>query len=141
MSLMEQFYNEATERYRRCCGGLATDKSHYYFHGKHFNFTYPKDYPHPTSVEGGFVFRPAGACCYYIFDAETFSESFEYGPDQDGSLIPYDTPDFWHQLDALMDRAAEVAWSSDVCSCPECGYNYHAGNEPCHPDAYDKEED
>src|SRR4051794_36128387 len=108
---MEQHYSQASERFRRCCGGLSSDKTHYYFHGKDFQFSHPKDYAHPTSVEGGFVFRAEGACCYYIFDAETFSESFEYGPGQDGSLIPYDAPDFWDKLAALVDRAAEVAWN------------------------------
>lgn len=137
----EAHYEEARERYRNCCGGVVKtfegEATHYYYHGKDFQFSYPpeRDYPHPTHVEGGFVFYPDGARCYYIFDAETMSESFEFGlngpsigPD---GLIPYAAPDFWERLDALVDTAAEVAFNSDIWSCTVCGYNYHAGNGPC----------
>ena len=60
--------------------------------------------------------------------------SFEYG-----DMVPYPEDGdgsagwpAWH--DALMselERAPEVAWSSDILSCEACGYHYHVAHGCC----------
>jgi hypothetical protein len=125
-----RFWKECGKQNTKCCGGISGD--HIYFHGKHWDAHYqPQGMPElSTDVEMGVSFFNDHATTYYIFDADSFSESFGYG---ETLKLPQDPTnrDFWLALDKQLDKAAEAAWRSDILSCPKCGYHYNASVEPC----------
>lgn len=114
----------------RCCGGLSHDKTHFYFHAKHAETSYPlnKKTGRPlkrgqsVSVEMGVSFYPKQAYTYYLRDFDSFCDSEMYGPP-----IPYSLPDtdFWNKVDQQLGEAAEYAWNDDLLSCGKCGYHFH----------------
>jgi hypothetical protein len=121
LSLAWEVYKTLQDERRQCCGGLSTDKSHLYFHGRDWNCVYEG-----TGVDMGANLYEDHAMTYWVFDNDSTTESFEYG-----APIKYYDPEFWAKLDHQLDEAAEVAWNSDICSCEHCGYHYHVGNGPC----------
>ena len=84
--------------------------------------------------------HPDGAVAYWIFDNDSTVDSFQYG---DMLAYPKDESDAawqaWHDtLMNLLERAPEVAWSSDVLSCKACGYHYHVEHGCCESDESDE---
>jgi hypothetical protein len=130
LSVAWEIYKTLEVEGRRCCGGLSSDKSHLHYHSKYGDSNYEG-----TSVEMGTNLYDDHATTYWIFDADSFSDSNEYG-----DPIRYDDPEFWTKLSAQLDQAAEAAWNSDVCSCEHCGYHYHVGNGPCGCSGSEEEE-
>lgn len=107
-------WTEQGERTSKCCGRMSSDKTHIYFHGKHWECS-----TETVTVEMGVSFYHDQARTYYIRDFDHYCDSEEYG-----EPIAYLDPAFWEKLDAQLDRAAEAADAADLMSCEECGYHY-----------------
>jgi hypothetical protein len=135
LSLAWEVYKTLQLEHRQCCGGLSSGKGNLYFHGKHWECSYPtsemrkkKGWKGCSSVgvEMGVELHADHAATYWIFDNDSTTDSTVYG-----DPIKYYDPEFWEKLNAQLDQAAEEAWNSDILSCEHCGYHYHVGNGPC----------
>ena len=116
-----RFFDEAIERYGRCCSGLSGH--HLFLHSESFDSSHGADPRLSVSVEAGINFYAEGVTCYWLFDNDSTSMGMDFG-----DMIPYqDEEAFWAQVEKLLDTAGETAFDSDVLSCEVCGYHYHVG--------------
>lgn len=111
-----------------CCEGFEWNRSHYYFHGKGWEWS-----NEDVSVEAGVNFFADCATTYWTFDSDSVVESHVYGDN-----FPYPAADdsegwqeWYAKLEEQLTKSADAARDMDVVSCSECGCHYHAGNEPC----------
>jgi hypothetical protein len=135
MPLARRAWHLLHENHRRCCGHLSWARDHLFFHAKDWDGTHED-----TWCEYGVNLHPDGAVAYWIFDNDSVTDSFQYD-----NMLPYpkDESDAawqaWHDaLMSLLERAPEVAWSSDVLSCEACGNHYHVAHGCCESDEGDE---
>lgn len=135
LDLAHKVWLKLSETDRRCCGSLATDKSHLLFHGKYWEGSYPEDNS-TVSVECGVSLFANHAQTYYIYDTDGDCGGTDYG-----DTIPLPDPDneaswnaFYVALHAQLDKAAEAAFNNDLYDCETCGYHAHCGAPHEHAD-------
>ena len=122
------FWQACDVENRMCCGGVSSDRTHIYFHGKGWEGSYPAiakaDDPLQVAVEMGVSFYEDGAQTYFLRDFDSYCDSEDYG-----DKIPYPkTPQnktFWKTVHKALDQAPEAAFNSDILTCLRCGYHYH----------------
>jgi hypothetical protein len=124
-------WQEADDRYGKCCGGLSTEKDHLHFHSEGFNDTYPQvtrgkrkgQEPRRgpfVSVEAGISFYANEAQTYFIHDTGNDVGSTDFG-----EAINYSDLDFWKKIEANLNRAAESAFNNDWLTCRKCGNMFY----------------
>lgn len=109
------------DRSSRCCGGLSSDKTHLFFHGKRWEVS-----EGDLTVEMGVQLFAEHAETYWILETEFSAQSLTYG-----RALPYPEgddketwEDWWKAVDRQLEDAALAAGDSDYRSCEECGYHY-----------------
>jgi hypothetical protein len=140
MQLPYRFWQECNNRYSKCCGKLATDEDHLFFHGEGWESSYParpkakakqKEWEgFHTTVEMGVSFYADCAKTYFIVDMNNSCDSQEYGSSLAYPADPGDES-FWVALDKQLDQAGEAAFDSDILTCQHCGNHYGSDTGPC----------
>jgi hypothetical protein len=108
---------EMGKDHTRCCGGLSSDKTHLYFHGRHWDSSYGEPGLR-VSVEMGISFYAHKATTYYMRDFDHHCDSEEYG-----QAFLYRGMTFFKRIDKQLNQAAQFAFGSDLLTCEVCGYH------------------